>query len=506
MEEIIILKSKEEFNHYVVSKHKEGMSIRSLSKQLKVGRNKIRKIIRTNKSQRDEGHDILQKKKPIRQSKQKKLDAFIQEMKNLIDKYPKITGVRMFEELQDKGYEGGISLVRQKMREIRPMPKKTPQIRFETDPGVQGQMDWSPYKINFTEEGKQEVLCFSYILGYSRRQYIDFTLNRKFHTLIRRHQDAFNYFGGVPFQCLYDGEKTIVLRFEAGQPVFNPSFIAFITHYHCKPIIVKKAKTKGKVEKYFQYVENNLLNAREYRNIEHLRQTAQWWMREKSDKHIHDRTKRSPLDLFIEREKEALQKLPLHPYDTSEVKILIARSDAVVEFETNFYSVPDEFVADIMSLKATEHEILIYSPELELVATHERIPLGSNQSTTLPEHRTSRQLRYGLEPVREAFLSLGDASETFLNGLKERTHRKCGLHVRYILNMKEKYHTEDINRALKHANKYQAFDYKAIERILSVKAKTRTLESIRNDNARLYLEQGLPKIKQRSLDEYSMFL
>ena len=431
------------------------------------------------------------------------MDNFSPKMKELLEKYPKITGVRMFEELQAVGYEGGISIVREELRKLRPVAKKTPTNRFETEVGVQGQMDWSPYKIDFTEEGKRKVQCFSYVLGYSRRHYIDFTYDRKFHTLIRRHQDAFNYFGGVPLQCLYDGEKTIVLRFEAGKPVLNPSFVSFITHYKCKPIIVRKARTKGKIEAPFQYVEGNLLNAREFRNMEHLRETAKWWMKEKSDKHIHDTTKYPPLELFIEHEKDKLQSLPVCSYDSSEVKLLVARCDAVVEFETNLYSVPDNYVGDIMSLKATEHEILVYSPEIELVAYHERIPIGSNKTIENPEHRTSNQVRYSIEGVKENFLSLGNSAKQFLEGLKDQTHRKCGFHARYILSMKEKYHAADINKALKHANKYNAFDCKSIERILRSKAPQRTLESIRNDKAREELEKGLPKIKQRSLEEYS---
>ena len=421
----MIIKSQEEFDNYVITKHAEGVSIRSLAKRLNVGRNKIRKIIRGNKLQRNNGHDILTEKKSKRKpKKKKKLDAFIPKMEELVGKYPKITGVRMFEELQIIGFEGSISLVREKLRKIRPVAKITPISRFETEAGLQGQMDWSPYKINFKEEGKKQVQCFSYILGHSRRHYIDFSFDRKFHTLIRRHQDAFNYFEGVPLQCLYDGEKTIVLRFEAGKPVLNPSFVAFITHYKCKPIIVRKARTKGKIEAPFKYVEGNLLNAREFRNMEHLRETSKWWMKEKSDKHIHDTTKHPPLKLFIEHEKNKLQALPVCPYDTAEVKLLVARSNAVVEFETNFYSVPENYVGDIMSLKATEHEIFVYSPELELVASHERLPFGSNRTIENPNHRTSKQVRYGIEGVQETFLSLGNSAETFLKGLKEQTHRK----------------------------------------------------------------------------------
>ena len=76
-------------------------------------------------------------------------------------------------------------------------------------------MDWSPYRIKFLKTGPADTQCFSYILGFSRRQFIDFTPRRDFFTLIRRHTDAFTCFGGVPAQCLYDSEKTVVLRWEA---------------------------------------------------------------------------------------------------------------------------------------------------------------------------------------------------------------------------------------------------------------------------------------------------
>ena len=61
-----------------------------------------------------------------------------------------------------------------------------------------------------------------------------------------RHQDAFSYYGGVCRQCLYDGEKTVVLRWEAGHPVFNPAFSAFITHYECKPVACRPGSIERK--------------------------------------------------------------------------------------------------------------------------------------------------------------------------------------------------------------------------------------------------------------------
>jgi transposase len=497
----LYVRNRDELEHLVVTMHAQGWTIRTLSRHFHMSRNTVRRILRKNGSQRNHGHDILAEKK--RQTPRKsKLDPFLPALKKLIEDYPDITGERMCEELKILGYEGGISILRERLRAIRPKPKRDPVVRFETGPGIQGQMDWSPYTIPFARTGKAEVLCFSYVLGFSRRQYIDFTVNRKFFTLIRRHQDAFAHFEGVPRQCLYDGEKTVILRWEAGRPVFNPAFIAFITHYHCKPVGVRKAQTKGKVEAPFQYVEKNLLNARRFQDLDDLRATARWWLGEKSDKHPHETTHRPPLDLFLEQERSTLQTLPLHDYDSSEVALRVCSIDGYLDLETNRYSVPYECLADILTMKATEKEVFIYSPEIELVAHHERLPAGAGKTSERPEHRGSKKIRYGLEPVRDAFLALGEATESFLSGLKNAYPRNCGFHARFILRLKETYHADDINMALHHAVRYHAFDGKAIERILLAKAKPRTLESVRNEQARRDLEKTLPRIEQRPLDEY----
>jgi len=497
------IRNREELEHLLITMYADGWKIRALSRHFKIGRNTVRRILRKHQNQRNKGQDALTgKKKEL--PKQSKLDSYVSLIKKLLEKFPDITGQRLYEELIESGYEGKITILRDRLRTLRPKAKREPEVRFETAPGVQGQMDWSPYKINFTRTGKTEVLCFSYILGFSRRHYINFTLKRDFYTLIRRHQDAFHHFGGVPKQCLYDGEKTVLLRWEGGQPVFNPAFIVFITHYSCRPIACKpgRAKTKGKVEQPFKYVEGNLLNGRDFLDFDDLKGKGRWWLRNKSDLHIHDTTRAPPIELFMTEEQNALTPLPLHPYDSAEVKLLVCRLDGFIEFETNRYSLPYEYVGDIVSMKALESEIFIYSPDLSLIARHERFPAGAFKESENSEHRVSKKIRYGLEPVKETFIALGNAAEIFIEGLKEKFPNNCGFQARYILHLKERYHCADINKALDHAAKYRVFEAKAIERILKAKAKPRTLESIRNEKAIKNFERSLPEIKQRSLEAY----
>lgn len=239
---VLIFRSKEEFEQAIILQYRDGRSIWFLSREFGISRNTVRRILRDHKLNRESVHDIL----PQKQYRGSKLDSFKRQIKELLEKYPDITGQRMLEELKKDGYGGGISILNDHLRKVR-VPEKEPVIRFETGPGRQGQMDWSPYKIRFTRTGQSEVQCFSYVLGFSRRQFIDFSPRHNFFTLIRRHQAAFEYFGGVPAECLYDNEKTVVLRWESGKPVFNPAFSAFITHYNCRPIACKPRtpQTKG---------------------------------------------------------------------------------------------------------------------------------------------------------------------------------------------------------------------------------------------------------------------
>ncbi|WP_419663500.1 IstA1: transposase for insertion sequence element IS21 [Desulfosarcina variabilis str. Montpellier] len=502
---VVFVRNRQDLEHRIILMHAEGWGIRALSRHFDMGRNTIRRILRKHQEQRDKGHDVLEPRRPV--ARKSKLDAFKPMIKALLERYPDMTGVRVYEELRENNFDGGQSIVRDYLRKIRPRPKKEPVVRFETLPGRQGQMDWSPYTFNFTRSGRQKVLCFSYILGFSRRHYIDFTTDRRFHTLIRRHQDAFARFKGVPATCLYDGEKTVILRWEGGQPVYNPAFVAFITHYHCRPVacLPGRAQTKGKIEAPFQYIEKNLLNGRTFADLSDLRQTAAWWLKNRSDVHVHDTTGRRPLELFLEQEQAALKPLPAHPYDTAEVALRVCRVDGFLEHETNFYSVPYEYIADILTVKATEREIIVYSPDLRVIAHHERKPMGASEKVEEPDHRKSEKVRYGLEPVKAAFLSLGDGAQAFLDGLKERHRHYCGFQARYILRLKEHYHCEDIHAALVHAAKYYAFDGKAVQRILKARHTPRQLEQMSTRSVS-QCAALLPDIKQRPLEAYSSLL
>ena len=219
-------------------------SHRRIAKMLGVDRKTVAKIIAEHEQARTGAHS---KKRKARKTS---LDPFQDNILQLLERYPDITAVRMLEELRRLGFKGAYTIVKDHLRSLRRHPRKLIR-RFETGPGAQAQMDYSTYDIDFTAEGKRRVHAFSYILGYSRRQYVHFVERQDFTTTIRQHVAAFTHLGGVAADCLYDNMKVVVSGYDGAQPMYNTRFLAFATYYGFRPVACRprRPQTKGKIER-----------------------------------------------------------------------------------------------------------------------------------------------------------------------------------------------------------------------------------------------------------------
>ena len=123
----LYVQNREELEHLIITLRVEGGSIRGLSRRFQMGRNTLRRILRKKDSDRNEGHDLLvQKGRPA--PRQSKLDSFLPTIQESLERFPDMTGERLYEELKAQGYEGGISILRDRLRKLRPKPKRNPVI------------------------------------------------------------------------------------------------------------------------------------------------------------------------------------------------------------------------------------------------------------------------------------------------------------------------------------------------------------------------------------------
>jgi transposase len=124
-------------------------------------------VLAEHREQRANG--TMDVRKP-RQGRGSVVDAYEPTLREFLSRYPDMTVVRLLEECRARGYTGGYTVLRQRIKQLRKQGHRPPVERFETGPGVQAQMDWATYTIDFSQEGRRKVNLFSYVLGYSRRQ------------------------------------------------------------------------------------------------------------------------------------------------------------------------------------------------------------------------------------------------------------------------------------------------------------------------------------------------
>jgi hypothetical protein len=257
---------------------------------------------------------------------------------------------------------------------VRPKTEVLAVYRYETKPGVQGQVDWAECGHIEIDGQVRKLYCFTMVLGFSRMRFAEFTLQIDVFTLIQCHMNAFRYFGGYPQEILYDNMKQIVLDRKpvSSDSTWNPKFEDFSKHYGFIPRLCRpyRPQTKGKIENMVKFVKRDFFMGGKFSSFSDINlQLQQWLFRVNSA--IQGTTHEIPF--------ERLKQEGLHQVDSVlPYNIIIEESrkisrDAFLSYLGNKYSVPYIFAGRTAKLQIYDTTFSVYVGK-ELVCSHEIKP------------------------------------------------------------------------------------------------------------------------------------
>jgi transposase len=178
----------------------EGLSVRAIAKRLRLSRKTIRKYLG-----RSEPAPILQ-----RAPRPSLLDPYQQAIQTWIAETPELKSSQILERLRERGYSGGISIVRELVRRLRPQPDPKAYLTMDYLPGEVLLIDWADF--GFALPGvPRRVSAFVAVLGHSRYLYLEFTLSQAMGAFLRAMDRALAFFGGCAHADVFDNMKTVVL-------------------------------------------------------------------------------------------------------------------------------------------------------------------------------------------------------------------------------------------------------------------------------------------------------
>lgn len=396
-----------------------------------------------------------------------KLDTYKQYINTRLTDYPEITAEKLYREIKDKGFEGGYRIVAYYVTKIRPTKEQGVFLRYETQPGEQVQVDWAEFgTINYY--GRTcKLHCFSFVWGYSRRQYIEFTVREDIHQLMGCHKRAFEYFGGVPKKILYDNMGQVVKSHIGDKIEYNEKFLDFALYYGFLPRAcdVSAPYQKGKIERVIEYIQTSFFTGETFNSLEELQGKALHWCREIADARIHGTTHERPIDRW-EIEKNVISPLPQTNYDTRKIEHRLVQKDCYINFEGNCYSVPWQYARKTVLVKADETTLSIYYDD-NCIAEH-KLCRQKGKYIRNPEHmkgmpikRDTRKQKY-----QEAFSEFGEVGIKYFEEMLKSSISNPYYHLSVVLKLKESYPISEIVKSIEVALKFNALQSKTIANIV----------------------------------------
>lgn len=231
-----------------VIRHKvlvEGVPIRQVAREMSVSRNTVRKYLAEPEPARRSGGP---RKRPVADLVEPRLEQIVEEWKDRTTPKQRITASQLHRELRTEGYEVGITVVQDWMRERRRKAAEV-YVPLVHRPGDEAQVDF--FDVTVEIQGIQrKAWMFVLRLMYSGRDFLWLYDRGDQVSFLDGHVRAFEHFGAVPQRIIYDNLSAAVRKVLMPERDLSPRFRAMASHYVFEPCFARPGTghDKGGVE------------------------------------------------------------------------------------------------------------------------------------------------------------------------------------------------------------------------------------------------------------------
>jgi hypothetical protein len=326
---------------------------------------------------------------------------------------------------------------------------KEPVMVRSTVPGKDLDLDFGELgKFLDDDQTIKKVWLFSLRLRHSRKAYRGIVLDQTLRTFLMGHIYAFEYFQGVPQNCIPDNLKSAVIRSTVDNDMINRSYQELAEHYGfvISPCLPRTPEHKGGVEGDVKYVKKNFLAyflAKQKEmgiktpKICDLIEALEKWNKEVADLHLISGVGRSPLEIFKSEEEKALRPLTKNRFEPTLWSQCIVRRDWRVMIDSAYYSVPYQLIGETVEACMTHSLVRL-------------LALASDIGTFTYQ-------------VAHAILS-----HPSVDKLKP---------VRHLLKLADKYSKERLEKACQRAFNCKIFSYASVKNILENNLDSQAIET-----------------------------
>lgn len=337
--------------------------------------------------------------------------------------------------------------------------------------GKQAQVDFGQYTMRTDQKSRKKVYYFSMVLSRSRYKFVFFS-DTPFTTAttIEAHEKAFDYFGGIPGEVVYDQDSVLLVSENYGDLLLTELFRSYVRQRGFHTHFCKKAdpQSKGKIENVIKYIKYNFLRGRIYVNNQFLNGQSISWLERTANAKVHAATRLVPQTQW-EKEKAhltAINKLFVPEIPLESYKV---RKDNTVLYKSNFYDLPlgSYMGPDTLAwLKSTpENELIIYdSAKTELV----RYKISPERGKLITNNNCKRDYSAGIDQLIDKLSSLFDnpgQAQTYFNRIRKANPRYIRDQLQLIRKITESCSMEFVNQTLDFCTKHGVFkatDFKSV--------------------------------------------